>query len=550
MLDIKWSKPYKLTDSATPKWRREWSIPKEMLSIFFQFWNANKFKMLNDGFSIGKSKITQKWYLYETRLSIATFKSFSASTPTSSPNTDILTYVIEPYFVLPEYTIKDTSVLRPWQAEASGKIISALKKWNSAVDGSDLGTGKGFTSMGVVRELNIPFVIVCPKAMISTWKKNISTYFKNIEHNCKGIINYELLIRGRKDSSIASYVLSRETKRKKFTWKIPKNTLIIWDEAHRLKNWTTRSSKICMEAYKQGYSQLFMSATLATSPLDMRVVGTCTQVFKGGNKDYYGWARAHGAVDGNWGLEFNNDTEALKRINKYLFHQRGVRLLRDQIPNFPQTEIIVDVYDMDDVDTAEIRKVYSEMNSELASIAKKEKNDSSEMAVRIRALQRAEMLKVPLFCDLINEGLDAGMSVAVFLNFSDTIDALAKRFNTECIYDGRNEKTRQKYLDAFQNNTEPLIITNSAASGIGLDLNDKDGRFPRLAIISPMFNSRLLQQLFGRVWRENSKSKSIQKIIYVANTQEENVVSRCGSNLRNLTLINNGKITDSDLKIG
>lgn len=409
-------------------------------------------------------------------------------------------------------------------------------------------TGKTFCACGVVRELEAPFAIVCPKPVIHQWKKVVTDHFK-LNDNFKGIINYELLIRGRTDSKIASYVLSRETKRRKFVWKLPKDTIIIWDEAHRLKNWKTKSSKTCMEANKQGYRQLFLSATMASSPLDLRTIGTCTKIFKNGN-DYYTWAYDHGVYKGQWGLSFNNSPKVLKKIHRYLFEERGVRLLRDSIPNFPQTEIIVNAYDMDDEDAARIREIYDDMKKELMILAKKEKHDISEMAIRTRALQRAEMLKVPLFEDMIREGVEAGMSVVVFLNYSDSIDALAARLNTTCIYDGRNEKVRGKNIELFQENTEVVLITNIAAAREGLNLGDELGGHPRLSLISPTYSVEKFKQSLGRIHRENSKTKSVQKIIYVADTQEEEVVDSVGQKLENMTLINNGTITDNDLKIG
>jgi superfamily II DNA or RNA helicase len=408
-------------------------------------------------------------------------------------------------------------------------------------------TGKTYSACATIRELDAPFAVVCPKPVIHQWKKVIGNHF-HLNDKFKGIINYELLIRGRTDSKIASFVLSRETKRRKFVWKLPKDTIIIWDEAHRLKNFKTKSSKTCIEADKQGYKQLFLSATLASSPLEMRTVGTCTKIFKNA-KEYYTWAYDHGVYKGTWGLAFNNSPKVLKKLHRYLFEERGVRLLRDEIPNFPETEIIVNAYDMDDEDTAKIREIYDEMKKELGVLAMKGKSDSSEMAIRIRALQKAEMLKIPLFEEMIKEALETDMSVVVFLNYSDSVDALANRLSTTCIYDGRNEKTRQANVELFQENKERVLITNIGAAREGLNLQDEGGKHPRLTIISPPYSVTKLKQALGRVHRENSKSKSVQKIVYIADTQEERVVDLCGQKLQNLTLINNGEITDDDLKI-
>jgi len=541
MLDVCWSSPYTIKQGSISKWRREWCIPKNLVDGFFIFWKQHRFKMLADGFTVSKSKQTDKWYLYDTKDDVALFCEFEDEPKKSKEKFPVST------FVLPEYKLKITKGLRPWQIGATERLISSIKYWGASVDGSELGTGKTFQALGVVRELDVPFSVVCPKPVIHQWKKVIKNHF-NLTDKSRGIINYELLIRGRKDSEIASYVLSRETRRNKFVWKLPKNTIIVWDEAHRLKNRKTKSSKACIEAHKQGYKQLFLSATMATSPLDLYTIGMCTKIFKT-VPEYYKWTYAHGVYKGMWGLEFNNSSRVLKQIHHYLFEERGVRLLRDVIPNFPETEIIVNAYDMEEEETAKIREIYDEMKKELKKIETKENTDASEMAIRIRALQKTEILKIPLIEEMVREGIDSNMSVVVFLNYSDSIDALAKRLDTNCIYDGRNESSRQKNIQLFQENKEHILITNIAAAREGINLGDELGGHPRLSVISPGYSIIKIKQALGRIHRENSKSKSIQKIVYIANTQEEQVVDSVGQKLENLTLINNGEITDNDLKI-
>ena len=54
--------------------------------------------------------------------------------------------------------------------------------------------------------------------------------------------------------------------------------------------------------------------------------------------------------------------------------------------------------------------------------------------------------------ELAEEAMENGMSIVLFMNFKDSIDALAERLKTKCIIDGRNKpKERQANIDAFQN---------------------------------------------------------------------------------------------------
>ena len=360
-----------------------------------------------------------------------------------------------------------------------------------------------------------------------------------------GIINYEKLRTGRKDSPIASYVLSRSAKRNVFTWKLPKKTLIVWDESQKLKNWKTQNVKMCKEAYKAGYPMLFCSATNATNPLEMRMVGQALKLFKGGNKDYYAWAREHGVYDGDWGLEFNNDPDVLIKLNKDVFGKRGVRLRRDTIPNFPDCEIIPEVYNMDEQDAKAINKIYDEMEAELKKLEKIKKGDGeSQLTIQLRARQKIELIKVPLFVDMIEDAIEQGFSVVIFLNFTESINALAARLNTKCIFDGKtSDKDRDQNVDDFQADKQRIIIVNVQSGGAGLSLHDLNGKFPRMSLISPTYSPVFMRQALGRIWRDDAKTKSIQRIVCVANTVEENVCRMVQLKLNNLDLLNDGDLS-------
>lgn len=534
MLNIRWSSPYTVKTGATSQWRREWCIPTEMVGGFFAFWKKNRFKLLAEGFSVNKSKHSGKWYLYETKEHAALFRNFSEAPPKSAP---------EDNFVLPSYTIRDSSGLRSWQIDAAGKLVSAIKHWGAAIDGSDTGTGKTYTACSVARELDYNIVVVCPKAVIKSWNRVIRKHFK-MGHKILGIVNYEKLKTGKKASEIASYVLSRTSKRNVFTWKLPKKTLIVWDESQKLKNWKTKNAKMCVQAIKEGYPMLFCSATNATNPLEMRVVGQALKMFKGGNKDYYQWARAHGVYDGTWGLEFNNDPGVLKKLNKDIFDKRGIRLRRDTIPNFPASEIIPEVYNMDDEDAKRINQIHEEMEAELKKLEKIKKGDGeSQLTIQLRARQQIELIKVPLFVEMVEDAIEQGFSIAVFINFTETLNALATRLNTKCIFDGKTaDKVRDQNVDDFQDDKERIILVNVQSGGAGLNLHDLHGKFPRMSLISPTYSPVFMRQALGRIWRDDAKTKSIQKIVCVANTVEESVCRNVQLKLDNLDMLNDGDL--------
>jgi superfamily II DNA or RNA helicase len=447
---------------------------------------------------------------------------------------------------LAPYEVKNSIGLREWQINSVSQLVAAINHWGAAIDGSDVGVGKTYVACAVARELGMKILVVCPKAVVESWNRVICKHFK-MKDQLVGIINYEQLRIGKKDNQFASYVTNRKTHRDKFTWKITKDTLIVWDESQKLKNWKTKNSKTCVEAFKQGYKMLFCSATNATTPLELRTIGTVLKLFKG-SKQYYDWCYEHGVERGRFGMEFTTNLtlrkKVFKKLHRDIFVNRGCRLTRDTIPNFPESEIIADCYTMDETDVNNINQANLEMEKELKNLSKLSKRDSSsELTAILRARQKIELIKVPLFIDMIEDGLENGMSMVVFLNFTDTINAISKRLNINCIYDGKtSDSERQKNVDDFQNDKQRVILVNVASGGAGLSLHDLNGNFPRLALISPSYSAVLMRQATGRVWRDDAKTKSIQKIVFVAGTVEEQVCQRVQEKLKNLDLLNDGDL--------
>ena len=535
VLDIKWSDPIKTENSkGLTIYQREWIIPIPYRSQFFEYWAINKGKLKDKGCSV--TKRNKDWVLIETSLKDkSSINSLNTSIKQENNTID--------NSPLPSYEVKNIEGLRPWQIESVSKLVSSINKWGSAVDGSEIGSGKSYVSCAVARELNMDIFVVCPKTIMESWKRVIKNHFK-MWGKCVGIINYESLRTGKTNSPFASYVKRRDTHRKEFIWKIPKNTLIIWDEAHKLKNHKTKNSETCDSALKHGYKMLFCSATIATNPLELKTVGQCIQLFKT-NKEYYTWLYAHGVSKGRFGLEFNGNKNALLKLHKDVFDNRGIRLCRDSIPNFPKSEIITQCYEMEKETTDTINQIYSDLQIELLkleSVAKKDKGACALTAI-LRSRMKIELLKIPLFIEMVEEGLENNMSVVIFCNFTETINALSERLNTKCIINGDIVgEERQKNLDDFQSDKERVIIVNCAAGSVGISLHDLNGNYPRLSLISPSYSAVHMRQATGRVWRDGSKTTSLQRIIFVSNTIEVKVCEAVNKKLNNLDLLNDGDL--------
>jgi superfamily II DNA or RNA helicase len=535
-LFINWSETNKVQTKYGSKWMRYWVIPKDYLEGFFVFWNNSKIKLKAQGYSISKNKLGQ-WTLNEWQTNKADFREDFGKDNKVEP------LIIQKESTLQSYTVKNVKGLKEFQIPSVAKLCAAILKNKAALDGSDTGAGKTYTAVGVARELSMGIAVVCPKAVIYSWNKVIKDHFGM---KPEFVLNYESVKTGKyKDIGVWKSV-SKISTREFFQWNIPKNTLIIFDESHRLKGHGTQNSEIAIAAKKQGYKILCCSATNAINPIELKCVGLITGLYKTGK--WLAFLREHGCEQGRFGWEFSGDKDVLKKLHADLFLDRGVRVRRDDIKGFPDSEVIAEAYNIDEKSQKELKEVYEEMEKELKYLQAQCKNTKeyqiNSMVIMLRARQQSELIKVPLFVEMVEDALEDGMSVVIFVNFSETVRALSKRLNTNCVVWGENKgNERDVHIADFQADKKRVIIVNIKAGGAGLSLHDLNGNYPRISLISPTPSAVDLRQALGRVWRDGGKTKSLQKIIFAANTVEEEVCEKVKLKLSALDTINDGDVS-------
>jgi SNF2 family DNA or RNA helicase len=283
--------------------------------------------------------------------------------------------------------------------------------------------------------------------------------------------------------------------------------------------------------------------------MDMRFVGQVCKLHDG--KRFFGWMLANGVQQGRFGLEFRGGSNALSQIHARIFPEHGVRVRIADIPDFPETQITAEAFDCNG-NAKEIQRVYDEMQAELAKINANEKlspgaRQGHVLAQMMYARQKAEMLKVPMVCDMVEDYLENDHSVVVFTNFVQTLDVLCEKLKTKCFVDGRqNEKDRQQCVEDFQNDKEHVIIVNIESGGAGLSLHCLHDR-PRASIIFPCWSAISLKQATGRIHRAGGTRKSIQTIVYASGTCEDRVCERVREKLKHIDTINNGDLETESL---
>lgn len=427
-------------------------------------------------------------------------------------------------------------MLRPWQEKSVPHLIECLERHGAAADLSDPGVGKTYTACAVVRSLNLPTLVVAPKAVVPSWHK-VATYL-GTELDA---MNWEMVRTGR--TPYGEWKLEGRQRKERFHWN-PAIKFLIGDEFHRAGGASTKNSDMFIAAKRQGIPTLILSATLADSPLEFKCAGYLLGLHNADEPQtlanftkppisFYSWARRHGCGPGAFSaFEFKGSAEQqaaqMAKIHAALLPERGVRVrIADLGDAFPDNEVTAELYEAGDA--AKVNALYAQMADSLACLHERtEKYGESPLSKLIALRQEIELIKVPIFVSLAEDSIAQGRSVALFVNFSQTIQELRKRLKTDCFIDGsqtgeKGSRERQGCIDAFQSDRSRVIVCNGDAGGVGVSLHDVRGQYPRTSLISPGYSAKVFRQITGRIWRDDSKSKSLQRAICLAGTCEEQV---------------------------
>ena len=441
----------------------------------------------------------------------------------------------------------------------------------SAVDLSWTGTGKTYVAAATLSLLKTPTLVVAPKIARTAWERAAAHFEDRFS-----VVGYELLRAGQTpfgkwdnnqrvadeffkcvncqlkvdlDKFQPCYAHPQgihciETKKKpirrgKFNFH-PAVKTVVFDEGHRCGAIDSLNADMMIAAKQQGKRILTLSATPACSPLGMRALGyllglhnlnaDLLEVAKIGQRlrlpSFRRWAYSQGCVmdarfhGWKWMAGRERQLEVMRAIREQLIPAKGVCVTTDDIPGFPACDISAELYDLDD--PAAIDGCYQEMAEAVAMIHSRaafDKNLEHPLTKMLRGRQTVEVLKVPLATELAEDYLAAGNSVVFFVNFTQTIDELKKRFPEAGVIDGTTPG-RDETVERFQVNELRALIVNNEAGKESMSLHDLQGGHPRVGLVFPCFSATTMQQVFGRLPRDGGKTPCFYRVLFANKTLE------------------------------
>jgi superfamily II DNA or RNA helicase len=438
-----------------------------------------------------------------------------------------------------------TRGLFDYQVTHIEKLVEAAQTKKCIIDSSDTGTGKTYTSAALCAFYGLRCFVVCPKAVIESWYNILDKF----EVEPLAVVNYEAIKGGRYYLDVNQF---RADKRQpcpyievhkdehdiNFTWKIPPQTMIIFDEGHKGKNAMTVNSRLLessrMVILDETCRILLLSATITDKVDNFRTAAYLLGLSQIGKHAYRSWIRSlrHG----------DPDADFADKIFHTLYPAYGSRMRITDIKRsddeetknlFKENDVKAETYVMSPEVEDEIERAHAEINEALMNLRAKQANDGVHPLVALmRARQRLEILKVPTIVELTMDYLLQNKSVIIFINFNESADMIYSHLidfvNDEThlpitfIHGGQTPDERSLNMKMFQEDKSRVLISHIRAGGVGISLHDLNGNYQRVSIISPTWSSIDLKQALGRIYRADAKTDALQRIVYCKGRTKKN----------------------------
>jgi superfamily II DNA or RNA helicase len=465
-------------------------------------------------------------------------------------------------------------------------VKNSIIKHSRALDASDTGTGKTFVSVMLCKELGLIPWVVCPKSVVSSWNRII----KQSGIKKFYIITYDQLILStslieKKSTNVGDEYDWKFETNELFKNKHKEKYLFIYDEAHKCKNIKTINSKIIVSLSKYKVKILLLSATIIDKPLFFIPFGIVLGLYKTVQEgmDWMGKALStqtkklanpmipiHNILFNEYasrmriddtigvfkdnkiifeGIQMKNYWEIEQRydkINKILEFNKENKIKNNKIIKKTKSSKKLNSNSDSDSDSDSVSDSDSDLDNleENSNDTKTTKSKKSNGGIgKIQKIrQEIELLRIDTIYEMTQKYLTKSKSIAIFVNFTETIKQLSSKLDCNCIIWGSQSlKERSKAIDDFCSDKSRIIICNISSGNCGISLHDTLGQFPRVSIISPTWSAQDLVQVLGRIHRAMGKTDCEQLIIFCKGTIEESVGNVIKQKIDNIRMFNDGE---------
>ncbi len=437
--------------------------------------------------------------------------------------------------------------LREHQIQGAALAIQAMDTQGGFLLADGTGAGKSRQLLAIAQayaDQGKKVLIVAPSQVIKqNWKKGTfeGSYAKDGE--AMGV--QVALTRDGKDLTSGQISITTYDALSKVKDGVDGDTVLLWDEAHYMKNADSARSKHGIEMCKRAHSVCYATATPADKPEHIPYLFR-TQIFKGHKKEaVYNWlglrSREVGIAGGKtvtvWEVPRGKAAEVHHRFQglfddlteRGLMVQRGISMdgVNVEFQTIPLPDGTQEILDS-------IAKAYN--------YGEKGGLEKAQMLMQQR--RQLEPFKIPAAVDEVKKELDKGNQVVLFVSrvsesevtnkddervvASEGTAGTLKRALLEAgitdvaeLHGGADTKAADS-MKAFQSGDSRVIIATIESGGTGVNLDDTTGDRPRtLLMLTPPFSAVENIQAAGRVWRMTTRSYPTVRYLFTDTSVDE-----------------------------
>jgi len=358
---------------------------------------------------------------------------------------------------------QQTPSLRPYQEQGVRLLLDKLEARHGALLADAPGLGKTATSIEVANRLaertkgpKFSVLIVCPASLRLNWERELSMWvrllfkYASFLHETQ---TYGEIVRGKQQ-------------RKTYD-------LIIFDEAHYLKNPEAKRTKACLSLAAD--YRLFLTGTpVVNRPMELfpvlKSLGLKMSHVQFGIR-YCGGRLINVPIRGGHGKRKAWDFTGASHtdeLNKALRESIMVRRTKEEVlTELPAKIRQVIAMDFKSGESESFRQRFASL-SLAADVLEEVKKTSFEELAKER--YNVALAKVPYVQDFIDDLLEEEEKVVVFAHHRDVVKALAHGNDRVMLYGGMTEKQKDEAVQAFQNGSARVFVGQITAAGVGLTL--------------------------------------------------------------------------------
>ena len=437
----------------------------------------------------------------------------------------------------PNFTVPYADKLFDYQKQGVNFLCSVPQ----VIMGDDMGLGKTLQTITAVQELKAERVlIVCPNSLKFTWQKEFDIWTGRKCHVVTNTNKKRILQEFKEGILVINYesIWDRKTKELLPTIKQTDWDIVVYDEAHRLKNRNANHTKACKKI-KSERTFMLTGTPIENSPDELWSLLNLMypKVFNSYWRFVDQWCKT--STMRMHGREIKNITGCLdpKSMHEMLSPIMIRRLKKDvltQLKGKTYKNIYVELNPAD-------RKVYDELRDEMVAelstgevvitanvltqmMRLRQIAISSQLLSEEESVGRVKSAKLEVVEELVTNNIGSHKLV-LFTQFKSSLKIMKNMLesqNIKCleISGDISSEERQRNCDLFQtDDTYRVILCTIQTAGVGLTLTKAD----MCIFLDKHYNPQLNRQAEDRLYRIGQEN-IVQVISIIANdTLEERI---------------------------